>query len=304
MHYPRRIYLREVSPRDGLQSEETLLPIEDRVALIDQLSRAGFAQINAVSFVNPKRVPQMAHAEEVVASIVRRPGIVYDASVPNVVGARRAIESGMDAIVVFVSASDIGSRNNVGRSQVEALAEAEQVIAAARGAGLEAVCLVSKAFGSADDGEIPVAHVLSMLDCLAAAGATSLSLGDTSGDATPRQVSGMVCRIRERFPDLPLCLHFHDTRGLALANVLAAMDAGATHFDCAVGGIGGSPFSRNAGGNLSTEDLVHMCEDAGVDTGVDLDAVLEAYRFLEAKLGHSLPGRIGRVGRARLAVPA
>jgi hydroxymethylglutaryl-CoA lyase len=271
----------------------------DKVALIDLLSGAGFAQINATSFVSPRAVPQMADAADVASRIRRNPAVVYDASVPNMKGAQRALESRMDALVVFVSASDAGSRSNVGRSTDDALAEAEQVIAMARAAGKRAVGTVSKAFGSAYEGVTPVDEVLRIAQRLVEAGATDLALGDTSGEAGPKQVATLVGLLLGRFPDTRLALHFHDTRGLALANILAAMDAGATHFDSAVGGIGGSPFTRNSSGNVSTEDLIHMCEDLGVETGVDLDLVLEGYEFLEKKLGHPLPGRLGRVGRSK-----
>lgn len=299
MRYPARIYLREVSPRDGLQSEPTQLSTGDKVSLIDLLSGAGFAQINATSFVSPRAVPQMADAADVASRIRRNPEVIYDASVPNVKGAQRALESNMDALVVFVSASDAGSRSNVGRSTEDALAEAEQVIAMARAAGKRAVGTVSKAFGSAYEGVTPVDQVLRIAQRLVAAGATDLSLGDTSGEAGPKQVATLVGMLLDRYPGTPLALHFHDTRGLALANILAAMDAGATHFDSAVGGIGGSPLTRNSSGNVSTEDLIHMCEDLGVETGVDLDLVLQGYEFLEEKLGHPLPGRLGRFGRSK-----
>ena len=299
MRYPARIYLREVAPRDGLQSEPTHLSTDEKIALIDLLSGAGFAQINATSFVSPRAVPQMADAADVMSRIRRNPSVIYDASVPNVKGAERALASQMDSLVVFVSASDAGSRSNVGRSTDDALAEAEQVIAMARAAGKRAVGTISKAFGSAYEGVTPVAQVLRIAQRFVEAGATDLSLGDTSGEAGPKQVAAMVGQLLERFPDTPLALHFHDTRGLALANILAAMDAGATHFDSAVGGIGGSPFTRNSSGNVSTEDLIHMCEDLGVETGVDLDLVLEGYKFLEEKLGHPLPGKLGKVGRSK-----
>lgn len=301
MHFPKRIFIREVSPRDGLQAEVNMLSTEDKVTLVDLLSRAGFAQINVTSFVSPKAVPQMADAAQVAAGINRVPSVIYDASVPNMIGARRAVESGMDAVVVFVSASDMGSKTNVKKSTEDALVEAEMVVRYVRSENRRAVATISKAFGSAYEGITPVDKVIDMARRLVDAGAQNLALGDTSGEATPYQVAQLVGTMLERFPDVPLSLHLHDTRGLALANVLAAMDAGATHFDSAVGGIGGSPFTRNSSGNVATEDLVHMCEDAGIDTGVDLDLVLEAYRFLEEKLEHSLPGRLGRVGRSKIA---
>lgn len=299
MRLPSKIFIREVSPRDGLQSEEGRLPTDDKVILIDLLSRAGFKRINVTAFSSPKVVPQLADAAEVAARIGRVPGVIYDATVPNLIGAKRAIDSGLDAITVFVSASDGGSRANVGVSTEEALNGAEQSVAAALSAGLGVVATISKAFGSAYDGAIDPTRVLAIADRLVAVGARAIALGDTSGEAAPLEVSRLVGRMLERYPHVELSLHFHDTRGLALANVLAAMDAGATHFDSAVGGIGGSPFTPNSAGNVATEDLVHMCEESGVGTGVDIDIVLEAYAYLETKLGHPLPGRLGQVGRSK-----
>lgn len=299
MQYPERVHIREVSPRDGLQSEPTILSTQDKITLVDLLSAAGFPQVNVTSFVSPKAVPQMADAAVVMAGITRRDGVVYDASVPNMVGARRAVDAGVDAISVFVAASDQGSRSNVRRSTEESMAEAEQVIGLARSAGLGAIGTVATAFGSPYEGTIPADRVIGLARRFADAGATGVALGDTTGEATPRQVTDLVDRLRAELPGVDLSLHLHDTRGLALANVLAAMDAGATRFDAAVGGIGGSPFTRNSSGNVSTEDLLHLCEEVGVWTGVDLDRVLEAYRFLEERLGHPLPGKVGRVGRSK-----
>ena len=297
MRYPQRIHLREVSPRDGLQSETTHLSTADKIALIDLLSDAGFPQINAVSFVSPKAMPHMADAAEIIGGIRRRPGTIYDATVPNAVGVRRAVESGMPAVSVFVSASLADYRAD--KTQDAGLEEAAAAVAEARAAGLGVIGVVAKAFGCANEGEIPFDRVQRLSRRLADAGATEICLGDTSGEGTPAQVGRVVADMLDALPDSPLGLHFHDTRGLGLANVLAAMDAGATRFDAAVGGIGGSPGTKNSTGNISTEDLLHLCEDAGVETGVDLDIVLEAYRFLEEKLGHPLPGRLGRYGRSK-----
>lgn len=302
MRCPASVHIREVAPRDGLQGEEIMVSTADKVRLVDMISAAGFPQVNATSFVSPKAVPQMADAAEVMAGIKRHPDVVYDVSVPNMVGARRAVEARADAVVVFVAASDAGSRSNVRRSTEESMTEAEEVIRFVREVGLQAIGTVSTAFGSAYEGIIPAERVTALADRFVRAGVTGLALGDTSGEGTPRQVASLVGRLLDRFPAVDLSLHFHDTRGLALANVLAAMDAGATHFDSSIGGIGGSPFTKNSAGNVSTEDLVHMCEEMGVKTGVDLDAVLHVYHYLEELLGHPLPGRLGRVGRSKTAV--
>ena len=297
MRYPSRIHLREVSPRDGLQAETTHLSTRDKVAFIDLLSDAGFPQINAVSFVSPKVMPHMADAADVMAAVTRRPGTIYDATVPNVAGVRRAIDADMPVISVFISASLADYR-----PEDDNLASAALAVAEARANGLGVIAVVARAFGCSAEGEVPFDRVLRLARGLHEAGATEVCLGDTSGEGGPAQVARMVGATLDAFPDTPLSLHFHDTRGLGLANVLAAMDAGATRFDSAVGGIGGSPQTRNSTGNISTEDLLHLCEDAGVETGVDLDIVLEAYRFLEEKLAHPLPGRLGKFGRSKRAL--
>ena len=302
MHLPDRIRIREVSPRDGLQGEPVPVATADKIRLVDMLSAAGFARINVTSFVSPRAVPQMADAEQVMAGIERRPGVVYDASVPNPRGAQRALDAGVDALVVFVDASDAGNRRSVNRSREDAEQGAVTLIGDARERGFPVVATVATAFGCPYEGVIPEERVLAMADRFVAAGATGLALGDTTGEATPRHVARLVGTLLDRHPEVELGLHFHDTRGLALANVLAAMDVGATNFDSAVGGIGGNPFLDNASGNLATEDLVHMCEEMGVETGVDLDAVIETYRFVEETVQHRLPGKVGRVGRSKTPI--
>ena len=296
MHFPERIKIREVSPRDGLQGEAKLLPTDAKVELVNMLSRAGFSQVNVTSFVNPARVPAMADAAEVMARIERRPGVVYDATVPNLKGAQRAIDAGADALVTFVAASEAANQSNVGRGTEQALGLAEQVIGAARAAGIGAVGTISSAFGSPYGEVIGEADVTRLARRFADAGATGLALGDTSGEANPRQVYGLVALLRAEFgDDIELSLHLHDTRGLALANAAAAMQAGAVCLDGAVGGIGGSPFTANSAGNLATEDLVEMCHRMGIATGVDQAVVLAAHRFLAAQLGRPLDSKVGRL---------
>ena len=304
MHYPSKVHIREVSPRDGLQAESVTLSAQHKIELVNRLSAAGLPQVNATSFVKPQAVPQLADAAEVMAGIWRRPGVVYDATVPNAVGARRAIEAGADAVSVFVAASEGGSKSNVRRGTEEAMQEAERVVDLARTAGLDVIGTVSTAFGSAYEGTVPSARVLELARRFISAGATSLAIGDTSGEGTPRQVAEMVTMLGDEFGDVRIALHLHDTRGFALANVLAAIDAGATCFDAAVGGLGGSPFTKNSAGNVPTEELVHMCHEAGIETGVDLGALLEIYQFLEGALGHPLAGRLGRVGPTKTVTAA
>ncbi|WP_249019455.1 hydroxymethylglutaryl-CoA lyase [Conexibacter sp. S30A1] len=292
MNHPDSITIRDVTARDGLQGESRLVATEDKVRLLEMLGNAGFRRINATSFVSSRAVPQMADAEEVMAHLRRRSDVTYDASVPNIKGAERAIASGVDVVVVFVAASDVGNRSNVRRSTEESMSEAEAVIRRARESGIGAIGTVSTAFGSPYGDEITIDGVRAMVARFVGAGATGIALGDTSGEANPDQVHEMVSQLLADLGDLELALHFHDTRGLALANVLAAMDAGAVHFDAAVGGIGGSPFTLNSGGNLAAEDLVWMCHQMRIHTGVDLDALFEIHDLLERLLGHALNSRV------------
>lgn len=302
--YPGEIHIREVSPRDGLQSEPAIVSTDDKVRLVELLVAANLRHINVTSFVSPKAVPQTADAAQVMARVPRVSGVKYDATVPNLTGASRAIDAGVDEVTVFVSASDGGSRSNVGRGTEEALAQALQVVRRAHEAGIGVVATIANAFGSAYEGVIPAERVLGLARRFHDGGATHIALGDTSGEGTPRQVADLVSRFAQELPDVTLSLHLHDTRGYALANVLAALDAGATHFDGAVGGIGGSPFTRNAAGNLPTEDLVHLCDECGIETGVDLTGLFAAYSFLAEILGHDLPGRLGAVGPTKTAQTA
>jgi len=295
MHFPEKIKIREVSPRDGLQGERKQLTTAAKVELVNLLSLAGFSQINVTSFVSAARVPNMADAAEVMARIDRKPGVVYDATVPNLKGAQRAIDAGADAIVTFVAASEMANRGNVGRTTAEALRLAEEVIDTARAAGLAAIGTISSAFGSPYGEIIGQADVTRLARRLADAGATGLALGDTSGEGDPRRVYELVASLLAGLGHIELSLHLHDTRGLALANATAAMQAGAMSFDGAVGGIGGSPFTDNSAGNLATEDFVEMCRRMGIETGVDQAVVLEANRLLSAELGRPLDSKVGRL---------
>lgn len=288
-----------MSPRDGLQAETVVVETAAKARLIDMLAEAGLPQINAASFVSPKAVPQMADAAELLGMIIRRPGVVYDASVPNLRGAQRALEAKVDAVSVFVSVSDAASLRNVRCNAEQAMDHAEAVCAFAVENGLAVIGTIANAFGSPYDGPIDPSRVLSLARRFVAAGVLDIALGDTTGEASPPQVTELVGLLYESEPRLRLSLHLHDTRGLALANSLAALMAGITTLDAALGGIGGSPFSANSAGNLATDDLVHLCDECGIETGVNLDALAEAYRYLESLLGHPLPGHVGQVGPSK-----
>ena len=262
------------------------------------LSAAGFAKINVASFVSPRAVPQMADAREVFAAIAKRSGVTYDATVPNIKGAERAIEAGADAIVVFVAASERGNQSGVGRSTEDAMDEAESVIRITRASDRSAIGTVATAFGSPYGEDIDIDRVTHLVRRFVEAGASAIALGDTSGEANPKQVQLLATKILENYPTIELSMHFHDTRGMAIANTVAAMEAGVTHFDSATGGIGGSPFTRNSAGNLATEELLHLCRSMDIDTGVDFDLAIDAYNFLANVLKRPLPSKVGRLFRS------
>jgi hydroxymethylglutaryl-CoA lyase len=297
---PQRISLREVGPRDGLQNEAPV-PTKSKVALIDALSRTGVGRIEAVSFVHPKAIPSMADAAEVWSAVERSSNVRYSALVPNLRGAQRALDAGFKEIEVVVSASDTHNRSNVNRSTEESLDDIAVLLESAHDAGATCQVIVSTAFGCPYEGDVPVSRVLEVAGRALADGADGISYGDTTGMATPSRVIRLVGETRMRFPDTGLNLHFHNTRGTGLANVLAALQLGVVDFDASVGGLGGCPYAPGATGNVCTEDLVHMVEDMGVDTGVDLDALLEAAREAERLVGRTLPSQVLRAGpRTRL----
>jgi hydroxymethylglutaryl-CoA lyase len=292
---PTRISLREVGPRDGLQNEDPI-PTEAKVRLIDALSQTGVGRMEAVSFVHPKAIPQMADADEVWAKITREPTVRYSALVPNLRGAERAMDRGFTEIEMVVSASDTHNRRNVNRSTAESLDDVARVVALAHARGATCEVIVSTAYGCPYEGDMPVQRVLWVVDRAVAVGADSVSYGDTTGMGTPTRVARLIGETRSAHPELQLGLHFHNTRGTGLANVLAALVLGVTDYDASVGGLGGCPYAPGATGNVCTEDLVHMVEDMGIDTGVDLEKMIEAARLAEELVGRALPSQVLRAG--------
>jgi hydroxymethylglutaryl-CoA lyase len=289
---PSRVTIREVGPRDGLQSEAPL-KVSDRARLIDALSATGVSKIEAVSFVSPKSVPSMAGAAEVWSLVRREPAVRYSALVPNRRGAEAAVEAGgFGSLQAFLAASDGYNRKNVGKSVEESVLDVGEAAEVGRSAGVPVEVSISAAFGDPYEGDVPPARVAELAARLAEVGIAGISLGDTTGMATPMRVWALLDLLRERLPDMPLNLHFHDTRGTAMANVLAALEVGVTEFDASVGGLGGSPFAPGANGNLATEDLVHMLADMGIQTGVGLDRVLSAARLVESLVGHKAASRL------------
>ena len=292
----RTVTVREVGPRDGLQSEAPL-PVEARARLVTMLSRSGVSKIEAVSFVSPRAVPAMAGAAEVWARVERSPEVRYSALVPNRRGAASALEAGgFASLQAFLAASDGYNSRNVGKSVSESIEDVTGVLAEASRAGVPVECSISAAFGDPYEGDVPPDRVADVAERLADAGIAGISLGDTTGMATPTRIWAVVDSVRTRLPRVPLNLHLHDTRGTAMANALAALEIGVDEFDTSVGGLGGSPFAPGANGNLPTEDLVHMLQDMGIETGVSLDRVLEATVEVQAMVGHPLPSQVSKAG--------
>lgn len=300
---PSRISLREVGPRDGLQNEDPV-PTAAKIELINALSVTGVSRIEAVSFVRAEAIPQMADADQVWQGIDRAPGIRYSALAPNLRGARRALDAGFTEVEAVVSASDTHNRRNVNRGTQESLDDIAVMIGAAHARGATCQVVVATAWGCPYEGDVPVSRVLAVAGRAVADGADTISFGDTTGMATPGRVTRLVGEFRSRHPEIPLNLHFHNTRGTGLANVLAALELGVDDFDASVGGLGGCPYAPGASGNIATEELVYMAEDMGVATGVDLEAMIGAAAEAERIIGRRLPSQVLRAGPRTRTVSA
>ena len=294
----KRIHMQEVGPRDGLQVEERFVETEEKIALVDALSAAGLAKIEVSSFVSPKAIPQLRDAEIVLRRIRREPGVVYSALVPNLRGAERAIESKADELNLVMSASVSHNLANLRMTQAQSFAALAETAALARQAGVAANVSLSCSFGCPMEGDVPEATVLDWCArYVEQMGAHGVTLCDTTGMAYPTQVARLTRAFRLRFPRTELTLHFHNTRGMGLANVLAGIDAGADRFDASFGGIGGCPYAPGATGNVCTEEIVHALELMGYDTGVNLELLLEASKRLPSLIGHDTPSQILKAGR-------
>lgn len=294
MRYPDAVTIVEVGPRDGLQNESTLVSTADKIAFVDRLSAAGLPVIEVSAFVNPKWVPAMADASEVFERIGRREGTRYAALVPNLVGLERAHAAGVREVGIFAAASETFSRKNINQGVDASLKTYRAVCDRARELQIQVRGYVSTAFGCPFEGDVPPVRVAEVADALIGMGAFEVAISDTIGIAHPGQVTLILETVTRLVPLSQVALHFHDTRGTALANVLAALDAGVTTFDASAGGLGGCPYAPGATGNLATEDLVYMLDGLGIRTGVDLRQVLEASAFMEPKVGHPLPSRYYR----------
>ncbi len=288
---PRRVRVVEVGPRDGLQNEKTVIATADKLRFIALLNEAGFPAIEVTSFVSPRAIPQLADAAEVFPAVVQHAGTDYPVLVPNLRGMERALAAGVRSIAVFTAASESFTRANINMTIAESIAAFAPVVALARERGVRVRGYISTAFGCPYEGVVAPAQVVAVADRLLDLGMDELSIGDTIGVATPNQVTELVPLLAERAGIERLALHFHDTRGTALANVLAGLAAGVTSFDSAAGGAGGCPYAPGAAGNLATEDLLYMLHGMGIATGIDLDAVVRASQFLATLLSRPLTSK-------------
>ncbi len=287
----------EVSPRDGLQNEQTILSTEDKVELVERAASAGAKRIEVTSFVNPSRVPQMADADDVMAALPRRDGLRYAGLVMNRRGLERALVGNVDEIDVVVVATDTFCRRNQGMTTAEACDTAAALVEEARAAGVFSTVTVAASFGCPFEGEVPIDRLREVVRRVVDAAPDELGLADTIGVAVPSDVKTRVGLAREvTDPGIPLRLHLHDTRHTGVANAVAAVESGVTTLDASIGGAGGCPFAPNATGNVATEDLVYVFDRMGIRTGFDLDAVSDTVGWLEARLGKQLPGALLRAG--------
>ena len=294
----RRIHIQEVGPRDGLQVENRFVETAEKIALVDAMSDAGLAKIEVTSFVSPKAIPQLRDADIVLNEIRRVPGVVYTALVPNLRGAERAIEAGADELNLVMSASHSHNLANLQMTRQQSFAVLTQAAAAAHRAERAVNVSLSCSFGCPMEGDVPEQAVLDWCArYINELGAGGVTLCDTTGMAYPTQVERLTRAFRERFPDTQLTLHFHNTRGMGLANVLAGIAAGADRFDASFGGIGGCPYAPGATGNVCTEEIVHALELMGYDTGVDLAAVLAVSQRIPALIGHDIPSQLVKAGQ-------
>ena len=296
---PQRVTVVEVGPRDGLQNEKAAIPTADKIAFVNRLSHARLPVVEVTAFVSPKWVPQMADAADVLTAIERAPGTRYTALVPNLAGLERAHAAGVTEVAIFAAASETFSRRNINQSIDESLKTYRAVTARAEALGIRVRAYLSTAFGCPFEGSVAAMQVAELSAALIEMGAFEVAVSDTIGIAHPGQVPVVLDAVAERVPLAQIALHFHDTRGTALANVLAALEHGIATFDASCGGLGGCPYAPGATGNLATEDLIYMLDGLGVETGVRLDGLLEASSFIEPLVGHVLPSRYFQAERSR-----
>jgi hydroxymethylglutaryl-CoA lyase len=293
----QRLYIQEVATRDGFQNESVFVETEDKIALVNQMSECGYAKIEVTSFTSPKAIPALKDAEAVMHQIVRKPGVVYTVLVPNIRGAERALSCNVDEVNLVMSVSESHNRRNLRMTREASFAQLREVIGVVKQSPVAINVSLSTAMGCPMEGDVPMAEVLDWMARFADLGVHGVTLCDTTGMAFPSQVRELSRAARERFPGLELAQHFHNTRGLALANTLAALDAGIDRFDSSLGGLGGCPYAPGASGNVCTEELVHMLELEGYDTGVNLEGILGAAARLPGLVKHDVPSQILKAGQ-------
>ena len=303
LRLPDRVTVCEVGTRDGFQIEPEFIATAQKIEVVDRLTEAGLPRIEVTSFVSPKAVPQLRDAEAVMAGIRRRPGTRYAALVPNDKGASRAVDAGVDVIHTVVSASESHNLANVNMTIAESIAKLRAVGEIAVRAKVAMNCGISTSFGCPFEGDVPISRLESVVARLVDLGAAGIGLADTTGMANPRQVTEILERLMPRFPGIEWTLHTHDTRAMAIPNILAAMACGVTHFDASIGGLGGCPFAPGASGNVCTEDLVHCLGAMGVATGVDLAKLVDVARRVEQIIGRPLPGQVMKAGPSTRRYP-
>ncbi|GAA4330150.1 hydroxymethylglutaryl-CoA lyase [Variovorax defluvii] len=291
-----RLFINEVATRDGFQMESRFVPTEDKIALVDKLGGLGYAKIEVTSFTSPKAIPALRDGEEVMHRIARRPGVVYTALVPNLRGGERALESRTDEFNIVMSASETHNLSNLRMTREQSFAQLAEVIALAKQAKVPVNVSLSCVFGCPMEGEVAPDAVLGWVERFAALGVAGITLCDTTGMAYPTQVQTLCAAAMARFPGLELTAHFHNTRAMGLVNTVAAIEAGIRRFDMSLGGIGGCPYAPGASGNVATEDVIHMLQCMGYETGMDLPGLLDAAGVLERLVEHPLPSQVSRAG--------
>jgi hydroxymethylglutaryl-CoA lyase len=296
MSLPARVTMREVGTRDGIQSLGAFVPTEHKIEMANRLATTGLTRIEVTSFVSPKAVPQMADAEQVMAGIERRPGVSWETLVPNVRGTERALATKPDKILVVLSASDAFNLKNIRMTIADSLTSIGEIIPRAHAQGIGVLAAISTSFGCPYSGDVPEDRLFGVIQSLLDLGADEVNIADTTGMANPLQVERTVSNVLDRWPDTLFDLHFHNTRGMGLANVVAGLRAGVSIYDASIGGIGGCPFAPKATGNVSTEDVVHMLHEMGIETGVNLEALLGCANRMSEILGKELPGQVMKAG--------
>ncbi len=289
MDWPKQVTIKEVGPRDGLQNEPLFIETEDKIAWINQLAETGLQHIEMTSFVNPKWIPALADAASVAQGIKRNPAVTYSALIPNLHGLDRALSACVDEVAVVISASEMHNRRNINQSIANSLSTVNDICLQAASVGKPVRGYLSTVFGCPYEGEIALGQVLRLTEKMFEMGIYEISFGDTIGTASPVQVEAVVDALMQRYPAEKLAMHFHNTHGMALANIVTSLRKGITIFDASLGGLGGCPYALGAAGNVATEDLGHMLNQMGIRTGIDQERLLSAACFIEEKLGRALP---------------